>query len=276
MNTKLFTLNIISPAELKPAGIGFSIGSFLLSILFSIIHFTSKILAKGVSLFSPFLLSHIFAGLILAVCVVLPQSLIAADTTRARDTMFAGASISACAAQLNNPSRSIAVSAAKALARMHSNEATQALVGYLGTAKDPYMKIQVIDMIAVDSSKATAQALVGLTQDTNPYVRKAAIRKLGFMPQAQSLPELKRIVTQDSDIGDQKFAVQAMGQHTSTGTVEAADSILSNTNNNPDLRILAVHSLQSINTVEAHKKLKKYVNDTDPAVRNEISKTQGL
>jgi HEAT repeat protein len=264
---KIITLNIISPAERKPAGIGSSAGSVLLSVLSSFRIFTSKILTNDDSLCSSFSLSLLLVGIIFTSVMALPVSLAAADSTRA--------GVSDAVARLSDPSRKTAVGAAKDLAGMHSEEATRALIGYLRTTKDDYMKIQVLDMIAVDPSTSTARALVQAARDRNPAVRKAALKSLGFRPDAESLPELKRVLSQDSDTGVRKFALQGLSHHTSTAAVEAADSVLSDTKSNRELRVMAAHSLRTINTKEAVKRLEKYTNDSDPAVKNEINRVQG-
>ena len=174
-------------------------------------------------------------------------------------------------ARLNNNSRAVAAVAVKDLALMRTEQATQALISYIKTSKDDYMRIQVIETFAADPSTAAGRALVESVRDRNPYVRNAAIKSLGFRPDAESLPELKRVLSEDIDISDRKFALQALSHHTSAASVETVDNVLADKRNKRELRVMAAHSLKNMNTPAAKNRLEKYNNDTDVAVKNEVS-----
>jgi HEAT repeat protein len=198
------------------------------------------------------------------------------NTSADAGTAVAGADLNDAVARLKNPSRAAAVGAARDIAGMHTEEAARALISYLKTSKDDYMKIQVIEILAVEPSSATTRALIESARNPNPYVRQAAIRSLGFRTDGESLPELKRVLSQDSDIGVRKFAVQALSIHTSAAAAETADNVLADNRNSRELRVMAARALKKMNTPGARTKLNKYKNDNDIAVKNEINRSQGV
>jgi HEAT repeat protein len=175
--------------------------------------------------------------------------------------------------QLNNPSRAVVAGAVKDLALMHTEAATQALISYIKTSRDDYMRIQVIEVLAVNPSTSTAQALIDSARDPNPFVRKAAIKSLGFRTDAESLPELKRALSQDNDPGVKKFALQSLSLHKSSAAIEAVSGVLAD-KSNKELRVMAAHALKRINTQASRNVLDKYKNDSDVAVRNEANQGQ--
>jgi HEAT repeat protein len=184
-----------------------------------------------------------------------------------------GADIGENTRKLGSSQRSESLAAVRELASLGTDEATAVLTNYLKTAKDDYVRIQIIEMLAENQSPVVTRALISSARDPNPYVRKAAVRSLGFQSDTLSLPELKRVLADENDAGVKKFAVSALGQHTSSAAVEAAGNVLSDRKNNKDLRILAAHSLHRMNTKEANSTLEKYKNDADADVKDAVNAT---
>ncbi len=184
--------------------------------------------------------------------------------------------LSDAVSRLNSPSRAAVAGAVRDIARMQTEDAAQALIGFVKTSKDDYMRIQVIEILAVNPSTSTAPALVEAARDSNPYVRMAAVKSLGFRTDTESLPALNIALSQDKDIRVQKFALQSLGLHISSASVAMADNVLSNKSVHRSLRIIAARSLRKINTPFATSALAKYKNDTDPAVKNEANSGQAV
>ncbi|MHB9154303.1 MAG: HEAT repeat domain-containing protein [Endomicrobiales bacterium] len=187
-----------------------------------------------------------------------------------------GDPVSDAARKLGNRDRAVVIAAVRDLARLPSADSTRALSSRLKTEKDNYIKVQIIEALALHQSSAALEAVLGALDDPSPQVRQSAMINLGyFSDQGKTIPVIERALAKEESPEVSLSAVNTLKAYKSDRAVEAIDTVLSNKNANKEVRVGAARSLGKIGSKEAKETLSKYVNDADKDVQDTINKELG-
>lgn len=169
---------------------------------------------------------------------------------------------------LKSPSKQVMLAAIGQLALSKNIEAENALIAKLKNEKDNHIRIKIVEALTVIKSSTALSEIIALTNDSNKYVRQAAIVNLGYFDRDdKTVPALKQILNGSEDDSIKMTAVNTLALYKSSAAAEAIDSISADKKADKKMRAMAVHSLGRMNTKESGKLIGKYKNDTDPEIK---------
>ena len=174
---------------------------------------------------------------------------------------------------LKSSDAKVRLAAIESLSRIQNNpEVVDILVDAFKQEQDNYLKIQILEVLAIQKSTKSLECIYSALDDTNPYVRQQAVISLGYYTDEE---KVANILSDIFDKEEKEFVkltiVNTVGNMTNRVAIPVLSKAL-NEKNSKQLRFLAIERLHKIGNTEALVELEKYKNDKDLEIKQRINK----
>lgn len=170
--------------------------------------------------------------------------------------------------ELKSSTTAVRLNAIRKLGISLNDERIRILSEHLLEEKDNYLKVEIMEIISLSGSTVAFNAITKQLEDKNPYMRSVAVLNLGKFKEELSLPILKKVLKEEKNRSVKLTTISAFKNYKSTAAVETLDNLVSNPNEDKDIKIASIKVLGAIGGPYSEKVLKKYSSHPDKELRN--------
>jgi HEAT repeat protein len=191
--------------------------------------------------------------------------------------LFAGAFALPCAAEFKDAAAAKAALGSSAekdrldaihfLGAQRTQAACETLAGHFKQEKDPYLRMQLVQALDVHVSTWATSCVIAAADDSNQYVKQAAIVSLSRLRGNAAAEKKMKDLTADPSEVVRITVVNALSVNTSTTSVAIVSGVLADKKGTLKARRAAAGVLSRMATPEADKELLKHVSDADPEIK---------
>ncbi|OGS35759.1 MAG: hypothetical protein A2293_07645 [Elusimicrobia bacterium RIFOXYB2_FULL_49_7] len=178
------------------------------------------------------------------------------------------------ARELRDKKALVRITAIRELGQVHTEQSIELLVKHMAEEKDPAVRTQLLDVLALQESPSSLAAIIAALDDPNPSVRQQAVTLLRSYADNEAISRaVARRLEKEENESVKMTALDTLGAHRNKAATEELGTAV-NREKNPAYRKAAIKGLGRHRSTESRNELDKI--ERNPALAKEAKEALGI